>query len=453
MEVKIRLASLLPLLGCFAGITRAQEALTPTEPVNLASITLNDGIPTETSGLYTSYSSTMTLTGSGAVVTPAGNGTGNGTAPYTTTSDSVTLLVGSQGVIKTMSANETSLSGNGTRTSSSGMVQPTNTRPCNGYPEFCARKYSNITNVAAHNSPFVRQGNIASNQNMPVTIQLNDGVRALQFQTHLINGTFNLCHSSCDILNVGTLDDYFIDVVEWLKKNPYDVVTILLGNGNFVPPTEFIAPFKKSGLLDYVYTPPEVPMGLDDWPNLSHFILTGKRVVVFLNYKANQAEVPWLLDQFTQMWETPFSPVDRSFPCVVQRPPGLGDADAKNTMYLASHNLNTEINFAGASLLVPNTVLLNETNAVEGYGSVGKDGVDCANKWGRPPNFLLVDYYNMGPFNGSVFAAAAMLNNVTYNGKCCGRLTSASPSKLISQLSSNMWPVYMIAMMALMVVL
>lgn len=167
-------------------------------------------------------------------------------------------------------------------------------------------------------------------------------------------------------------------MTEWLSENPYDVITILLGNGNFVAPTEFIAPLEKSGLLDYVYTPPKIPMALDDWPTLSQFILTGKRVVVFLNYKANQAEVPYILDQFSQMWETPFSPTDRSFPCVIQRPPELSDAAAKDRLFLASHNLNTEIKIAGQSLLVPNTVLLNETNAVEGFGSVGKAGIDCA---------------------------------------------------------------------------
>jgi hypothetical protein len=39
------------------------------------------------------------------------------------------------------------------------------------------RNYSNITNVAAHNSPFVVPGNAASNQALKVTDQLNDGVR------------------------------------------------------------------------------------------------------------------------------------------------------------------------------------------------------------------------------------------------------------------------------------
>lgn len=45
--------------------------------------------------------------------------------------------------------------------------------------------------------------------------------------------------------------------------------------------------------------------------------------------------------------------------------------------------------------------------------------------WGRPPNFLLVDYYNYGsPRNGSVFEVAAHANNVTYNRECCGKAAS-----------------------------
>lgn len=46
--------------------------------------------------------------------------------------------------------------------------------------------------------------------------------------------------------------------------------------------------------------------------------------------------------------------------------------------------------------------------------------------WNRPPNFLLVDYYNEGNVNGSVFEVAAQMNNVTWNGHCCGTATSAA---------------------------
>ena len=46
---------------------------------------------------------------------------------------------------------------------------------------------------------------------------------------------------------------------------------------------------------------------------------------------------------------------------------------------------------------------------------------------GRPPNFLLVDFYDVGNYtvgsdvrNGSVFEVAAMMNGVEYNRSCCG---------------------------------
>lgn len=44
--------------------------------------------------------------------------------------------------------------------------------------------------------------------------------------------------------------------------------------------------------------------------------------------------------------------------------------------------------------------------------------------YGRPPNWLLVDYYNVG--NGSVFEVAAKANGVTYDAKCCGTTSSAA---------------------------
>jgi hypothetical protein len=50
-------------------------------------------------------------------------------------------------------------------------------------------------------------------------------------------------------------------------------------------------------------------------------------------------------------------------------------------------------------------------------------------EWGRPPNFLLVDYYNSGDFPGSVFEVAAIHNNVTYNRRCCGQAETSAAVK------------------------
>jgi hypothetical protein len=52
--------------------------------------------------------------------------------------------------------------------------------------------------------------------------------------------------------------------------------------------------------------------------------------------------------------------------------------------------------------------------------------------WPRPPNFLLVDYYNQGSFPGSVFEVAALHNNVTYSRPCCGIVPSGASTVRVS---------------------
>lgn len=302
--------------------------------------------------------------------------------------------------------------------------RPTNTRPCNNHPELCTRKYSNITQVGCHNSPFVRAGSAAANQQFDVTAQLDDGVRFLQAQIQWpTNGTTpHFCHTSCDMLDAGPITDWLRQVRDWVAAHPYDVVTILLGNGNYSTPDLYYPFIKDSGILQYIYTPAVVPLARDDWPTLAQLILSGQRVIMFLDYVANQTAFPWLLDEFTHMWETPFDPVDDAFPCTVQRPPELAKEKARNErLYVMNHNLNVEVSLLGQAILVPAVSRLNVTNGVEGEGSLGMAAGNCRGEWGRAPNVLNVDYYNYGSYPGSVFEVAARMNNVSYEkGECCG---------------------------------
>jgi hypothetical protein len=408
-------------IGVLAQIVNT-EGLTLLSGTKTLAVT-EQAVPT---GPYSTFTSKITLaatsnliSGSGGEFTVAGNGT--------TATESVTYLTGSVSPTSTII-----VGGNQTASSSSTKISPvpTNTTPCNNYVEFCDRKYGNITEIAAHNSPFVRKGNSASNQQLDVVTQLNDGVRFLQAQMRWpTNGTQpHFCHTSCDILDAGPITQWLGKVKDWVASHPYDVVTILLGNGNYSAPSYYAPYIESTGLLQYAYTPPFLPMALGDWPTLTEMILTGKRVVIFMDYMADQLAYPWLLDQFSQMWETPFNPMDRNFPCTVQRPPNLGAPEAKNRLYLMNHNLNAEFNVFGASILVPAVALLNETNNATGFGSLGVAASGCTADWGRPPNFLNVDYYNFGGYPGSVFEVAAKMNNVTYNRECCGKVTSGAPS-------------------------
>ncbi|KAJ9602363.1 hypothetical protein H2200_013218 [Cladophialophora chaetospira] len=398
---------------------------------------------------YADESSVLTITGSTDYATisdlssifATSNGTATSISSHrgneTTSSPTQTLLVGSART--TTSLNGTAAT-NGTASSTSTSAQPTNTVPCNGHPALCNRKFSNITHVGAHNSPFVRPGNIAANQELDVETQLNDGIRMLQFQAHLQNDTIYLCHTSCDLLNVGTLEDYLTTVARWLRGHPYDVIAILIGNYDVINPMNFTAPVTNSGLIDFVYTPPTQPMPLESWPTLAEMIFRNTRAVVMLDYEANQTAIPWLLDEFSQMWETPFSPTDRDFPCTPQRPPDQERPVRQNRMFMANHNLNLEVAAAGLSIDVPFFTLLNETNADQGYGSAAAAVANCTTMWDRPPTFLLVDYYNIGNFNGSVFQSAADANGVPYDrASCCGTAGTTNDGNPLHTIADLRW--------------
>ncbi|KAK4121077.1 PLC-like phosphodiesterase [Parathielavia appendiculata] len=423
-------------LTCMAGLLWAFSL--SISPARCQSVEVADDI-TVLTGTRTDATKSSTSLPTGAYQTPSSRVTlattslptdlGTLTANITDTSqtNTVTYLTGSV----TSSTTTYDTNGTSTFTSATAPAQPTNTRPCNNYPELCARKYSNITQVGCHNSPFVRAGSAAANQQFPVLDQLNDGVRFLQAQMQWpTNATAStpphFCHTSCDLLDAGPITDWLSQVKDWVAAHPYDVVTILLGNGNYSSPDKYVGAIEASGITQYVYTPAVVPMGLDDWPTLGQLILSGQRVVMFLDYMANQTAYPWLLDEFTHMWETPFDPVDAAFPCTVQRPPGLSAEDARRRLYLMNHNLNAEVSLLGSTILVPAVSQLNVTNAVEGQGSLGLAANNCRSDWGRAPNVLNVDYYNFGNYPGSVFEVAARMNNVSFERRpCCGLASSA----------------------------
>lgn len=179
---------LLPLF--LGGILPSQaqgdlEALTLTNSLFTLDGTLTTSEPAAPTGPYQTYSSTVTLSTDGSLTSATLTGTGsametgsmshNASSSYTTTtSDSLTVLVG--GMQTSIIGNS---SANATNTASASPSGPSviNTQPCNGYAELCSRKYSNVTMVAAHNSPFVKQANVAANQVLDVQSQLNDGIR------------------------------------------------------------------------------------------------------------------------------------------------------------------------------------------------------------------------------------------------------------------------------------
>ena len=277
---------------------------------------------------------------------------------------------------------------------------------CNGHPELCDRKYSNITQIGAHDSAFVGAFPM-DNQNVDVSAQLDAGIRFLQAQTHRnAFGVLSLCHTSCFIKDAGSVQDYLSTINDWLGKHPQEVVTLLLTNGDHVNVSEFDKAYTLSGLRSYAYIPTAThdESILDSWPTLGELISSGKRLVAFLDTGASQ-DVPYILNEFSYFWETPFDTTDPSFlQCTIDRPGHLYQfpAVAKETMYISNHFLDTDV----AGMEIPDRRDAARTNAVVGKGSIGAQVDLCRTLHGRPPVGVLVDYFD----KGEVFRMQDLLN-------------------------------------------
>ena len=273
---------------------------------------------------------------------------------------------------------------------------------CNGHAELCDRIYSSVSQIGTHDSAFV--GNLPSdNQVKSVTDQLNAGIRFLSAQSHLDSfKQLSLCHTSCFLEDAGSVENYLGTIRNWLDANPNDVVTVLLTNGDNVDVSLFDSAFAASGIKPYAYVPPTTPLAIDAWPKLGDMIKSNTRLVAFLDAGATSA-FPYILDEFTYFFETPYDTTDPNFPeCTLDRP---AKGDPKGRMYIVNHFLDTNI----FGVLVPDRGADAVTNAATGAGSIGAQVDICRGLYGgQAPKGVLVDNFDVG----DVFSAERALNGL-----------------------------------------
>lgn len=275
-------------------------------------------------------------------------------------------------------------------------TRQTNATVCNGHAELCDRPYGNVTFFGSHDS-FAFSSDplaLAADQRVDVPTQLSLGVRFLQAQSHIDGGTLKFCHTSCDLFDGGSVQDYLTNVKTFLDNNPNEVLTLLFTNPDGASLTDLWQPaFDGAGVTPFVYTPDpaSLPLKRSDWPTLGDMISSGKRVVAFLDSGANVTQVPFLLPEFDMLWEPPFSVTDPTFPCSVNRISGpLSPQDHLNML---NHNLNIAV-FGDQSILVSDPGDANTTNGVD---SIMANANGCAPLAGNVfPNFVMLDFVNIG---------------------------------------------------------
>ncbi|KAH6644263.1 PLC-like phosphodiesterase [Boeremia exigua] len=291
---------------------------------------------------------------------------------------------------------------------------------CNNSPSLCPRAYNNITHLGAHDSPFLRNENTSfstsGNHYYDTITQLDAGVRLLSAQVHKSdNGTgadeWHLCHSSCDLLDAGTLESWLSTIKTWMDRNTNDVVTILLVNSASATGSDLGAQFNSSGISQYAYTPPSTGVPTT-WPTLDALIGNGTRLMTFVaSLSQTSPQYPFLMDEFTYIFENNFENVNPSnYSCTPSRPTGLTTSSTGGRMFLMNHFLYSTQLFGIQS---PNETYANTTNAQTGFGSLGTSVSNCSTVYGKAPWAVLVDFFNVGPAIASVDAANGVSGSIS----------------------------------------
>jgi hypothetical protein len=98
---------------------------------------------------------------------------------------------------------------------------------------------------------------------------------------------------------------------------------------------------------------------------------------------ANTQTVPYILDEFSYFFETPYDTTDENFPqCSIDRPAGLKD---DGRMFIVNHFL--DYNVFNTGILIPYEAKASQTNSKT---SILAQSNLCVQNYRRTPNFILV---------------------------------------------------------------
>jgi hypothetical protein len=245
---------------------------------------------------------------------------------------------------------------------------------CNGHEELCDRRFDQVTLAMTHNAMSkVEAGWFLPNQNFGITRQLQDGVRGMMLDTYDEEGELLLCHAYCSF-GSQPLVEGLQEIEAFLSSNPHEVVSIIFEN--YITNAQTAEAFAQSGLIDFVYA-----HGVDEpWPTLRALIEADTRLIAFQEKLPQDPQVPWLMNIWDHAGETPFS---FSSPEDLVCDPNRGDP--ANPLFLLNHFLTGP--YGGSA----------ELAEMVNYNPLFIDRArECQLEWDALPNFVAVDFYDIG---------------------------------------------------------
>jgi hypothetical protein len=298
---------------------------------------------------------------------------------------------------------------------------------CNGHVELCDRRYDEVAFAAAHNAMSAEDaGFYLAEQPTGMVGLLDQGVRVLLVDTwygqpvaggraitakqsfsaaakqaeqdfgpevvQSVNRLVTqiqasvgpttgpvqpyLCHTFCEIGGTPLLPA-LQGVRAWLQAHPREVVSLFIQDT--VSPADTAKALDAAGLTPQAY----VPGGVDaPWPTLGSMIDTGKRLVVLMEHQGGGTTYPFLLQGFDYVQDTGYSyPTAASFDCALNR------GAATSPLFMVNHWLN---NFSH---------LVSDSKEVNTFTVLDARMQACLAERGRKPNFVAVNWVNLGALN------------------------------------------------------
>ena len=238
-------------------------------------------------------------------------------------------------------------------------------------PGYRQSRYDRIAWLVTHNAMSNRaEGWWFPNQSFGITRQLEDGVRGLMLDVHLIDGEPFLLHSSA-MLGKTPLGTGLAEIEAFMQKHTDVIVTVILEC--YVPAAKMRDAFEKAGLLSRLHH----QTAGNPWPGIDDMIADDKRLVVFTDSGGGEWRGYHDVWKFCQ--ETHYS-VKRVENFNFKRNRG----NSSNSLFILNHFLTRPV--AGLGLAM-------QANA----SSVLKPRIEgCEKATMRFPNFVVVDFYECG---------------------------------------------------------
>jgi len=258
---------------------------------------------------------------------------------------------------------------------------------CNGSLDLCLKQYNEVAYLTTHNAfNSDEDGLLFPNQTYNIASQLNDGVRGLMIDVYDFLGT-PMAYHSVIALGYIPLSDIFNDIKTFLDNNPNEIATIILEC--YVTANDIEDEINQSGLSSYLYTHNTV------WPTLQNMIDNDNRLVIFSDVDDASSSQNWYHYVWDYAVETHYSVnTINDFTCDFNR------GDPLNDLFILNHFVTDSTLGYG---------LYNESNDVNANPFFITRALDCQTQTNKFPNFVTVDYYELG----DGLAVVDELNGVT----------------------------------------